>query len=1255
MKLTDFTNLYSLSKTLRFELIPQGKTLKHIQEKGLIEQDKHRADSYKRLKKIIDEYHKSFIDQSLRGIELKDLISYESIYLKKDKEDQDKKNFERVKLSLRKQISDAFKGQEKFKTLFSKELIKEDLLNFVKGEDKELLNEFRDFTTYFTGFHENRKNMYVADEKATAIGFRLINENLPKFIDNLTIFNRIQNDESKLTEEFKTVLIEMEDMIQGIELLELFSLSYFNETLSQRGIELYNTIIGGRTSEEGKNKTKGLNEIINLHNQQQNDKRKRLPKFKQLYKQILSDRNATSFVIDHFENDSELLESIEQFYQSGICNYESDGNTINLLTALQNFLSSLNTFDLSRIYLKNDRSITDISQSIFGDWNVIKSALADYYLIAYPLGKNEKPEKFEERKEKWISKTSYFDINTIQTALQQYDNENLSEKIKANDINDYFVSMGLDSESKLNLVNKINKNYDNIKDLLNSPYPADENLKNDKKNVARIKEFLDSLMDILHFIKPLNVKEDGLEKDESFYSIFEPLYDQLTKTISLYNKVRNYLTSKPYSIEKIKLNFENSTLLDGWDVNKEADNSCVIFRKKGLFYLGVMDKKNNRIFERDVPECEELDTAFEKINYKLLPGANKMLPKVFLSKKGVTNFNPTVEILENYKNETHKKGDSFNVSHMRTLINYFKESISLHPDWKEFGHQFSDTESYEDLSGFYREVEHQGYKVTYKNIDTSYVEKLVEEGKLYLFKIYNKDFSPYSKGTPNMHTLYWRMLFDEDNLANTVYKLNGEAEIFFRKSSINQKNRIIHKAGEPIKSKNDLNTKRESTFNYDIVKDKRFTLDKFQFHVPITMNFKATGSENINENVKRYLQNNPEVKIIGLDRGERHLIYLTLINQKGELLKQESLNLISNYKQQVNYKELLQKKEGDRTQSRKDWNTIENIKEIKEGYLSQVVHKIATMMVEENAIVVMEDLNQGFMRGRQKVERQVYQKLEKMLIDKLNYLVFKSNNPTEPAGLLKALQLTSKFDTFKNMGKQSGFLFYVPAWNTSKIDPATGFVDFLKPKYENIEKAKSFFRNFQSIKFNNHNNYFEFRFDYNDFTTKAEGTKTEWAVCTYGKERYVWNSKLNLGKGAMKEIDVTQFLQLLFHETGIAYAKGENLIQEILDQQGADFYKKLMRLLAITLSLRHTNGESGSKEKDFILSPVCNDEGIFFNSQNGDEKMPRDADANGAYHIALKGLWALKQIDKADDLKKIKLAISNKEWLQFVQQKQYKL
>ena len=38
----DFKNLYQLSKTLRFELKPEGKTLDYMQEKGLLNQDEVR-------------------------------------------------------------------------------------------------------------------------------------------------------------------------------------------------------------------------------------------------------------------------------------------------------------------------------------------------------------------------------------------------------------------------------------------------------------------------------------------------------------------------------------------------------------------------------------------------------------------------------------------------------------------------------------------------------------------------------------------------------------------------------------------------------------------------------------------------------------------------------------------------------------------------------------------------------------------------------------------------------------------------------------------------------------------------------------------------------------------------------------------------------------------------------------------------------------------------------------------------------------
>lgn len=459
------------------------------------------------------------------------------------------------------------------------------------------------------------------------------------------------------------------------------------------------------------------------------------------------------------------------------------------------------------------------------------------------------------------------------------------------------------------------------------------------------------------------------------------------------------------------------------------------------------------------------------------------------------------------------------------MIDFFKQSIKKHEDWSKFSFNFSDTSTYEDLSGFYREVEQQGYKLSFTNVSVSFIDKLVDEGKMYLFQIYNKDFSEYSKGTPNMHTLYWKALFDERNLADVVYKLNGQAEMFYRKKSIDYTH-PTHPANHPILNKNKDNKKKESLFEYDLIKDRRYTVDKFLFHVPITMNFKSVGSENINQQVREYLQQADDTHIIGIDRGERHLLYLVVIDMQGNIKEQFTLNEIVNEHNgntyRTNYHDLLDIREEERLAARQSWQTIENIKELKEGYLSQVIHKITQLMVKYHAIVVLEDLNMGFMRGRQKVEKQVYQKFEKMLIDKLNYLVDKKADATQPGGILNAYQLTSKFDSFQKLGKQSGFLFYIPAWNTSKIDSVTGFVNLLDTRYQNTEKAKVFFSKFDAIRYNEEKDWFEFYLDYDKFGSKAEGTRTKWTLCTQGKRIRTFRNPDKNSQWDNQEVDLTR-------------------------------------------------------------------------------------------------------------------------------------
>ncbi|MBS1781727.1 MAG: type V CRISPR-associated protein Cas12a/Cpf1 [Bacteroidetes bacterium] len=1380
--LSTFSNKYQLSKTLRFELKPIGKTLEHIQTKELISEDDQRAKSYQKMKKTIDGFHKHFIELAMSTVKLTKLETFQELFNaspERKKEESYKKELEKVQDSLRKEIVKGFstgEAKEIFAKIDKKELITELLEQWIqqqKEDDFYFDEKFKNFTTYFGGFHENRKNMYSDKAQSTAIAYRLIHENLPKFLENIKIFEKIKSV-PEVYEKCQTLYKEIEEYLNITKIDEAFELDYYNEVLTQKQIDIYNLIIVGRTASEGKTKIQGLNEYINLYNQKQ-EKNKRIPKLKILYKQILSDRVSTSFTIDKFTKDLEVLDAIENYYKFDLLSYQPKDkeDAENVLERVKEILAHLADYDLSKIYLRNDTKITNISQKMFGKYGVFSNALAYYYSTVlkpnfiedYKNANTKKREKLDKEQEQFL-KQEYLTIDLLQNALGVYiptldPDEEIVKRYTPQCVADYFkdyfkAEKEVGKDKEFGLIVNISNKYSCIQGLLGTDYPEDKKLVQQKEELFNIKAFLDSLMELLHFVKPLSLPNDSvLEKDQNFYGQFEPWMEQLNGLIPLYNKVRNYATQKPYSEEKFKLNFENSTLLDGWDVNKEEANTSVLLRKDGFYYLAIMDKNTNYLFEYESYEAEKVkdllekeeklkskkekelvklnqktelsdkdkvkqeklknqliehtnkiavfyltktktsETVFEKIDYKFFPEASKMIPKCSTQLNAVKNHfkkktddfiisgdkfknNLTVSKrifdLNNYvydaetnslvkpKEKDEKRPKLFQREYLeqsgnnevyknalRDWISFCKNFLSTYDSTSVYEFSFDENPPFDSLDSFYTYINTITYKVTFRIISEMYINQLVESGKLYLFQIYNKDFSTYSKGKPNMHTMYWKALFDEENLKDVVYKLNGQAEVFFRKSSI--KNPVVHKANEAVANKNPLAEKKESVFDYDLIKDKRYTIDKFQFHVPITINFKATGKEFINQDVLDFLHQNPDVNIIGLDRGERHLIYLTLINQKGEIILQESLNNITaeNHPITTSYHELLNRKEKERDEARKSWGTIENIKELKEGYISQVVHKIAKLMVQYNAIVVIEDLNFGFKRGRFKVEKQVYQKLEKMLIDKLNYLVFKEVNPKEPGGLYNALQLTNKFTSFKEMGKQSGFLFYVPAWNTSKIDPTTGFVNLFDTRYENLDKAKTFISKFEDIRFNPAEKYFEFVVEnYSDFNAKAEGTKQDWTICSFGERIKTFRNPDANNQWDNKVIQLTEEWKALFEKYKIDYKT--ELKEQILQQTEAGFFKAVLDLFKLTLQMRNSITNS---EVDYLISPVKNKQGVFFDSRKADATQPKDADANGAYHIAKKGLMWLEQIKSFNgtDWKKLDLDKSNKGWLQFIQNK----
>ena len=1260
-EIKELTGLYSLTKTIGVELKPVGKTQELIEAKKLIEQDDQRAEDYKIVKDIIDRYHKDFIDKCLNCVKIKkdDLEKYVSLA---ENSNRDAEDFDNIKTKMRNQITEAFRKNSLFTNLFKKNLIKEYLPAFVSEEEKSVVNKFTKFTTYFDAFNDNRKNLYSGDAKSGTIAYRLIHENLPMFLDNIASFNIIS--ETGVNEYFSSIEAEFTDTLNGKYLADLFQIDYFNNTLTQKKIDNYNYIVGA------------VNKAVNLYKQQH--KNVRIPLLKTLHKMILSDRVTPSWLPERFESDEEMLTAIKAAYESLRDVLVGDNDD-----SLRNLLLNIDNFDLEHIYIAKDSGLTSISQQIFGYYDTYTLAIKDQL-------QRENPNLYDERIDKLYKKEGSFSIAYLNRLVDT------KEHIT---INEYYRLLGSYCREK-------RKRKDDFFKQIDGAYCAISHLfwgkhgeiAQSDSDIELIQKLFDAYKGLQRFIKPLLGHGDEADKDNEFDAKLRKVWDELDIITPLYDKVRNWLSRKIYNPEKIKLCFENNgKLLSGWSDNQtKSDNGTqyggYIFRKKNEigeydFYLGI--SADAKLFRRDETICYE-DGMYERFDYYHLK-PNTLLGKSYIgnygedSKAVLSAFNAAITKLQlekklvpkdNEKVPTYLKRLKQNYANFYQILMNDDNVVDAYKSMKQ--HIFATltslirvpaaielaTQTDLDIDELIDEILNlSSESFGYFPVATAAIEEANKREKkpLFLFKMSNKDLSyaaksseglRKSRGTENLHTMYLKALL---GMTQNVFSI-GSGMVFFRhKTKGLAETTARHKANEFVANKNKLNDKKKSIFAYEIVKNKRYTVDKYLFKLSVKLNYSQPNNNKIdvNSEVREIISNGGIKHIIGIDRGERNLLYLSLIDLKGNIVMQKSLNILKNEHnvKGTDYKGLLTEREGERQDARRNWKKIANIKDLKRGYLSQVVHIISKMMVEYNAIVVLEDLNPGFIRGRQKIERNVYEQFERMLIDKLNFYVDKHKDANETGGLLHALQLTSEFENFKKSEHQNGCLFYIPAWNTSKIDPATGFANLFDTRYTNAVEAQKFFSKFDEIRYNEEKDWFEFEFDYDKFTQKAHGTRTKWTLCTYGMrlcsfknpaKQYNWDSEV---------VALTDEFKRILGEAGIDIH--ENLKDAICNLEGKrrKYLEPLMQFMKLLLQLRNSRK---NPEEDYILSPVADENGIFYDSRSCGDTLPKNADANGAYNIARKGLMLIEQIKNTEDLDTIKFDISNKAWLNFAQQKPYK-
>jgi len=1371
-----FTGKYQLSKTLRFELRPIWNTRQMLDDERnpVIEHDQVRHEKYEAVKFWLDRLHRDFIEDALKNFKFKDLKTYQSAleaWQKDRKSKQAQGTLAKAEASLREEVVNCFEEaaniwatSEPYKSLglkkegkdmlfeagvfkLLKERFKDEQDTTIKG--KNIFDDWNSWTGYFKKFFETRKNFYKSDDTSTAIAYRIVNQNLRRFCENVKVFEDIR----KIVD-----VVEVEKNF-NVSCPDIFSLSYYNSFLLQDGIDAYNKIIGGEV--RGKDeKIQGINELINKYRQDHpGDK---VSFLKMLDKQIHSEKEP---FIESVETDVELVRRLKDFHKN------ADTKIQAFRKLIVDIAHDYSAYDLNKIYLSKEALARNASRW-FANYGSFERDL--FAIVAEKQNKQEyealrthKDDSKISDKDGKFSFPDFIRCSHIKQALEKQEGRIWREKsyediTSLDKIVDLFAQFLHVFQSELGRQffykttdaatgKQVDLGYDvfvkEIVDLIGQDAPAI----NQEEKVA-IKNFADTTLSIYRMAKYFAVEKrrgwlESYDLDDRFYKTsgigYENFYrDAFEQIIRPYNLFRNYLTKKPYNLDKWPLYFENPTLADGWDKNKEQENATVLFERSGEFVLGIMRKNHTDLFDDHKTEVGVSSKAgmYHKMVYKYFPNPSRMIPKCSTQTKEIKNhfknsskscclsdekkfispftISRVIYELNNFEypksylqtvnggvldelqrvKADSKKSNQIKVFQKEFLklsgckqlyrealtdwINFCKSFLEAYRSTATSGFDYShlkDSKEYESVDQFYRDVEKGSYGISWINISEEYLQKKNTAGELFLFGIHNKDWNlkagQKKAGTKNLHTLYFEQLFSAENAKeNFLLKLNGEAELFFRPATKIDKLGYREKDGKVLTNKH----------GEKVIKNYRYSKDKIFFHCPITLNRVSENStkSEIDAQMRETLAEQPEMNIIGMDRGEKNLVYYSVIDQKGDIKETNTLNAIGKdgNGNAVQYAEKLEKRAQEREASRRDWKDVEAIKDLKRGYISEVAHKLADLIIQYQAFIVLEDLSMGFKQTRGGVESSVYQQLEKALIDKLNYLVFKNKKTPEQAGhILRAYQLTAPFTAFKDMGKQTGLIFYTQAGYTSKTCPRCGFHRNAKFQFENVEQAKTLLKNLEAIIYDRVSDAFSVTYSLKKFFKKEQKKikkrqnelysnvlpKDIFQLSTKNAVRYKWHDRYSskattskrgmrdlpdeTKKGVIKEFTLTEYMKGLFEDEKISY-KQESISQLINSKTLAtQFYKDFLYALFLLTETRHTISGTGT---DNIQCPECE-----FDSQQGFQSIKDfNGDANGAYNIARKGAMILEKIkqfkENNEGVEKMgwgDLAISIEEWDKFTQ------
>jgi CRISPR-associated protein Cpf1 len=233
-------------------------------------------------------------------------------------------------------------------------------------------------------------------------------------------------------------------------------------------------------------------------------------------------------------------------------------------------------------------------------------------------------------------------------------------------------------------------------------------------------------------------------------------------------------------------------------------------------------------------------------------------------------------------------------------------------------------------------------------------------------------------------------------------------------------------------------------------------------------------------------------------------------------------------------------------------------------------------------------------------------------------------------------------------------MLYTRANYTSITDPLTGWRKSIYLQRGSVEKVKrAILEGFDDIGFQNGHYFFE-------YTHKKTGRKIRLWSGHNGEELLRYRGRRNAKHiWTIERVKIEEILDKLFSE----FDKTISLKEQLLDglplqraDEGYTAWESLRFVIDLIQQIRNSGDVSRGEDDNFLLSPVRNDKGEYFDSrryrdQNNSE-FPKDADANGAYNIARKGIlmaahikeWVNNGMPKKGNVSDLDLFISDAEW-----------